>query len=79
MGVVLLASVAAHAQEHVRLMPQLGMGDVTSVAFSPDGRSVLTGSDGKTARLWDAGTPRHFTGGWTRPRLVTMLKRVSAA
>jgi WD40 repeat protein len=26
------------------------------VAFSPDGKTVLTGSHDKTARLWDAGT-----------------------
>ncbi len=41
------------------------------MAFSPDGKAVLTGSDHKTARLWDAasgapiGTPLRHEGGVT--------------
>jgi WD40 repeat protein/tetratricopeptide (TPR) repeat protein len=33
-------------------------GLVTSIAFSPDGKAVLTGSYDNTARLWDAATGR---------------------
>ena len=33
-------------------------GRVVAVAFSPDGKTVLTGSRDKTARLWDAATGR---------------------
>src|SRR5206468_3339164 len=31
---------------------------VTAVAFSPDGRTLVTGSRDRTARLWDAATGR---------------------
>jgi WD40 repeat protein len=30
--------------------------EVRDLAFSPDGKTILTGSLGKEARLWDAAT-----------------------
>lgn len=40
-----------------RLVVQVGhAGPVLSVAFSPDGRTIVTGSHDFTARLWDVGT-----------------------
>ena len=36
----------------------LSANQVLSVAFSPDGRTILTGSDDHQARLWDAATGR---------------------
>ena len=30
-------------------------GDVNSVAFSPDGKTIVSGSDDKTLKVWDSG------------------------
>ena len=30
---------------------------VRSVAFSPDGKTIVSGSDDKTLKVWDAGGP----------------------
>ncbi|MFC4121669.1 NACHT and WD repeat domain-containing protein [Nonomuraea zeae] len=41
---------------------------VTAVAFSPDGSIIATGSDGGTARLWDAATRRQLGAPMTRAK-----------
>ncbi len=53
------ASIAAW-QSHVFAVKAVfsHQGRVTAVAFSPDGKAVLTGSDDQTARLWDTLTGR---------------------
>ena len=31
---------------------------IRSVAFSPDGTKIVSGSDDKTIKVWDSGAPR---------------------
>jgi WD40 repeat protein len=33
-------------------------GDINSVAFSPDGTKIVSGSDDKTIKVWDSGAPQ---------------------
>jgi hypothetical protein len=53
-------SINAAAQE-VAVYPQLGhSGNVSSVAFSPDGKQILSGSYDNTIKLWDVNTGREI-------------------
>lgn len=53
-----LAGFAANAQtsDRPRLVAQLASGQVITCAYSPDGRSALTGGREGKARLWDVAT-----------------------
>jgi WD40 repeat protein/tetratricopeptide (TPR) repeat protein len=54
-----LANLSAWRRHLVELKGLLSHGDqVRSVAFSPDGKTILTGCWDQTARLWDAETGR---------------------
>jgi WD40 repeat protein/serine/threonine protein kinase len=47
--------------------------DIDVALFSRDGRSILTGSHDKTARLWDAATGRPLTDPLVHPDPVSLL------
>jgi len=50
------APVEQLAASPLRLMPQLGIGHVTAIAISPDGRQVVMACDNTMAYLWDTAT-----------------------
>lgn len=54
---VLIFPLFAYAQEEPEVFVQIGhRGDVRSVAFSPDGRFIVSGSYDRTLKLWDVKT-----------------------
>jgi WD40 repeat protein/serine/threonine protein kinase len=51
-----LAAWTAQERRLLAIFDHQGQGGVHTVAFSPDGSKVLTGSSDKTARLWETAT-----------------------
>ena len=61
--VAMAAAGATEAQDgpRIEIVPQLGHWTaVNSVAYSPDGKTALSGSDDHTARVWDLATGREI-------------------
>ena len=52
----LTASVLAAASLELKMEKQSAHSDIIwSVAFSPDGKTIVSGSSNKTLKVWDAG------------------------
>ncbi len=47
--------------------------EVSAVAFSPDGKTVLTGSRKSTAQLWEASTGKPLGASWQHERSVVAV------
>lgn len=52
----LLISIATNAQKLKLMMPIGHTNPITSCAFSKDGKFIVTGSEDKTAKIWDVNT-----------------------
>lgn len=60
-GIFLLLFVNVYPKEDVEIVIQTGHnGSVNSVAISPNGRTIVSGSDDKTIRLWDKVTGKEI-------------------
>ena len=48
--------------------------DINSVAFSPDGTKIVSGSDDKTIKVWDSGTPEALKIASPWPKLINLVR-----